>query len=498
MKKPDSNEARACIEELVHTLEAVDWDREGPDAGPGTDKTHLHRRFFDAVSLAHMKLSGLSRERGRAERINKALFRISNAVNTTRTLEELYKEIHRALADNMDTTNFFIALYNKESDMLSFPYFIDETLDIPVCVVKKTPVRDSNSLTSKVVKSGKPLFIRKNERRNLSEEDGEEPRGAAAEVWLGVPLTEGEEVIGVMVVQSYTDPELYDEKDVDILVSVSEQVAIAIRRKRAEEALQVEKAHIERLFEGVQEAIVIADADNVVLNVNPEFTRLFGYSKKEAAGRSLDDLIVPAGDMDEALAYNRRIGNGEKVAFDAWRKRKNGVRINTSVIAAPILVRPDELGQYTIYRDITEQKRANSVLRTLYDISRAVNSTRGLDDLFELIHGSLGAIMDAKNFFIALYDEKADLLTFPYYIDEKDEAEPIFNASEKNSLTTKVIFQNKALIFDEAEMRRMNESDEHEVMGAICKIWIGVPLSIKGKVIGAVALQSHTDPDLYT
>ncbi|MCP4687966.1 MAG: PAS domain S-box protein, partial [Desulfobacterales bacterium] len=144
------------------------------------------------------------------------------------------------------------------------------------------------------------------------------------------------------------------------------------------------------------------------------------------------------------------------------------------------------------------QKRANSVLRTLYDISRAVNSTRGLDDLFELIHESLGAIMDAKNFFIGLYDEKADLLTFPYYIDEKDEAEPIFNASETNSLTTKVIFQNKALIFDEAEMRRMNESDEHEVMGAICKIWIGVPLSIKGKVIGAVALQSHTDPDLYT
>ncbi len=485
-------------EELAAALDGVDWESEARDDGRKTAGSAPLQRLYDAVSAVKMNLDPFFGKRSHAERVNQVLFRISNAVNTTLNLDELYTSIHRSLGDILDVSNFYIALYDKKEDMLSFPYHIDDKTDFPICSMDKTRVKDSASLTGRIIRTGKPIFLTKDAIVRLYEREGKKPVGKMAEVWLGVPLTVGNDVIGAMVMQSYEDSELYDERDMDLLTSVSEQAAIAIQRKRAEEALQVEKAHIERLFDVVQEGIVMVDAAGVVLSVNPEFTRIFGYSVEEAAGSPLEDLIAPPDRIEEVRAFARRMARGEKVTFDAWRKRRDGSLINVSVIGAPIPLGADRMGQYTIYRDVTEQKRANSILLSLYNISKAVNSTKSLDELFELIHRSLGDIVDVSNFFIALYDRKRDIVTFPYFVDEKNDAVPLFEASQKKtSLSTKVIFQNKARFSNEAMLKRLVER-EGDLVGPMPKVWVGVPLSIKGKVIGAVAVQSYTDPNLYS
>ena len=69
--------------------------------------------------------------------------------------------------------------------------------------------------------------------------------GTCSEVWLGVPLKIKGEVVGVMAVQSYTNPYLYSAKDVDLLVSVSEQIALAIERKANEQDLRMAKEQAE-------------------------------------------------------------------------------------------------------------------------------------------------------------------------------------------------------------------------------------------------------------
>ncbi len=492
-----SGDIKGWVEELAAVVKDIDWDRDEPDIGPETDKSHPIRRLFDAASLLHMNLAGVFKEPGRAERINNTLFKISNAVNTTMNLPELYESIHHSLADIIDVTNFFIALYDKEEDSLAFPYFVDETGEAPGPLLTDIQVKKSRLLTAEIIRSGKQLSIKKNERLKQLEDRGEQPYSAAAEVWLGTPLIIKNEVIGAMVVQSYTDPDLYDEKDADILTSVSEQAAIAIDRKRAEEALLVEKAHIERLFEGVQEGIAVTDANGVIVDVNPEFTRLFGYSGEEAKGAVLDDLIIPGEDMVEARDYTRRIAGGEHVAFESRRQRKNGALIDVSIIAAPISLGRDKIGQYTIYRDISEQKRANDILLTLYNISRAVNSTKSLDELYTLIHESLNAILDTTNFFIGLYDKKTDVLSLPYNVNEKDAMSRVVDVSKKYSLTMMVIDTNRTRFLSEAKIERMKESGQ-EIIGPIPKIWMGAPLSIKGNVIGAVVVRSFTDPNLYS
>ena len=64
-----------------------------------------------------------------AEAINRVLFQISNAINTTKDLDQLYASIHHTLGRIIDVTNFYIALYDIEKRTLRFPYFRDQKED---------------------------------------------------------------------------------------------------------------------------------------------------------------------------------------------------------------------------------------------------------------------------------------------------------------------------------------------------------------------------------
>lgn len=200
-------------------------------------------------------------QRKHAEEINQTLFAISNAVNTTENLDDLFRSIHVSLGKILDADNFIIALYDKEHDSISFPYFADqkETRD-RIVPLFESEVSQSKSLTAEVIQTGKPQFYRKAEVLGRARRLGLPPIGIVAELYLGIPLKIKNEVIGVIIVRSYEDPHLYDQKDVDILSSISDQVAIAIQRKRNEEALRASETRIKNLSQQTEQFSMAAAA----------------------------------------------------------------------------------------------------------------------------------------------------------------------------------------------------------------------------------------------
>ncbi len=178
-------------------------------------------------------------ERKHAEEINQALFHISNAVSTTRNLDELYHSIHRALGRIVDVTNFHISLYDAEEDSLTFVYWVDR-VDQPPKNHQIFNISDPRtaSHTAEVIIGGRPVLHTREQFMEILGRRGREPAYTISAIWLGVPLKIDAQVIGAVVVHSFDKPELYGPKEAEILVSVSHQIAIAIERKRNEEALK--------------------------------------------------------------------------------------------------------------------------------------------------------------------------------------------------------------------------------------------------------------------
>jgi hypothetical protein len=116
----------------------------------------------EQLQLRYRELEELVQERNKSERLQEALYRIAGIANSAASLKELYPAIHDAIRELMSAENFFIALYDQETDMLEIPYFVDE--------VDKTyigPYPASNGLTERVIHSGQPLLIDNGEHQRL-------------------------------------------------------------------------------------------------------------------------------------------------------------------------------------------------------------------------------------------------------------------------------------------------------------------------------------------
>ena len=135
------------------------------------------------------------------------------------------------------------------------------------------------------------------------------------------------------------------------------------QRKQAEEAFLREKAFLDQLVESAPEAIVLAENNGQILQVNSEFEKMFGYSAKEAIGRLIDDLLVPPKYRLEATDVTQTVAQGEKFSLETVRRRKDGALLHVSLVGSPILIGGEQVAAYGIYRDISDRKQAEASLK---------------------------------------------------------------------------------------------------------------------------------------
>lgn len=176
----------------------------------------------------------------RTEAINKSLFEIASSFTASSSFQELYESIHRILANLMDMTNFYIAIFYKEKNAIRFVYHVDEKeKKIDEWIENAT---QNWSLTGKVILEKQPVFLKEKELIRLDQEN--KVIGIVPKIWLGVPLMIKDEVLGVMAVQSYTNPEQFNYSDMEVLSFVSDQIALIIEKKKNEEILKKTKAKL--------------------------------------------------------------------------------------------------------------------------------------------------------------------------------------------------------------------------------------------------------------
>lgn len=174
-------------------------------------------------------------KKSRAEAVNRVLFHIASDLNTSETLQDFYRSIHQHLSALMDMTNFYIAFYYREENSIEWAYWVDEAA--PSIPGRIENAMENRSLTGDVITARQPMLLDERSLELMARKG--RVRGVIPKVWLGVPLMLKGEVLGVMAVQSYTNKDLFSREDVEVLSFVSEQVAVSIERKKAQEKLQL-------------------------------------------------------------------------------------------------------------------------------------------------------------------------------------------------------------------------------------------------------------------
>jgi len=269
-------------------------------------------------------------------------------------------------------------------------------------------------------------------------------------------------------------------------------------QKKTEEALQESQQEFASLFKSNPEALVHTDEKGTVLNINPRFTELFGYALEELKGRNIDEgMIHPAGKLKEGKKITK-VGLGGYIYHETIRKKKDGTLFPVLISASSVIVEGKYQGAIALYQDITERKQHEQMQTALYNISKAANSPITLEQLYQTIHQELGTLIDTTNFYIALLDEKKDQVFFPYNIDN---TKPIHlpRTINHNSLVAQVIKTGKSIFVNQEMIKGKKFMEEFkEWFGMLRKVWIGVPLKVEDRVIGALCVQSYSNPKLYS
>jgi len=227
-------------------------------------------------------------ERKKSEDIQAALFKITDLVSTSRSLDDFFKSVHQVISQLMYAENEYVALISDDSQFVEFLYHVDQLDSTP----EKRPMTEENKrtgLTEQILLSGEVILF------NRNDDDEESVTGSNCTSYLGVPLKDNDRTFGVLAVQSYTKDIIYDEIDRKILVTIGKQIATAILRKRDADFLkaaheQLEHRVKERTSE-LEETIIKRRKIEQQLEHDSLHDNLTGLPNRLCFSNQLNDLI---------------------------------------------------------------------------------------------------------------------------------------------------------------------------------------------------------------
>ena len=334
---------------------------------------------------------------GRAERLQRALFAISDLASSDEETSVVLRGLHEIVGRLMYAENFYIVRYSPDSESMRFIYFAD-SMD-PICPdpLEEIPASSmGNSLTLALIRHGRPVLGPSSQVRRELGVGRDDTLGPDSEDWLGVPMVDEGVVRGAVVVQSYDPTARYSDDDCVLLAYVAQHILTALARRDAQEELE----------------------------------------------RRVDE-------------------------------------------------RTRELRE-----QVTERERSERLQAALFRIAEQAGRSESIEVFYTEVHGIVSALLDARNFFIALLTDDGNELDFPYSVDERDQKRPRRRLAK--GLTEFVLGSGQPLLADRNAIHDLVSEGKVQSFGTPSVCWLGVPLHLGEQAAGVIAVQSYTPDYLYT
>ena len=321
--------------------------------------------WFDFEISNHLQTPGIEgllvvfhnvTELRRLEAERQVISDVVHALNKTSNLDELLSQIHQALKKVVYAENCFVALHESATDMFHFAFFVDQ-FDPP-----PPPQKIARTCMAYVFRTAKAQLIPQKEFDRLAAEGEVELVGSACPAWLGVPLKTPTETIGVLVVQHYQNENAYDQRDLEFLDSVGGHIALAIDRRRREEALQKSESMFRLLFSHTPLPTWVFDTETgKFLEVNDAAVAQYGFTEEEFKRMTVFD-IRPASDRasSDDIWRHPSIGGFHR---GQWRHQAKDGRIFKVELVTHELEYAGRRVRLVVAQDISERQHLEEQLR---------------------------------------------------------------------------------------------------------------------------------------
>ena len=321
------------------------------------DGTLLDVSVSCAPLLLHGKMAGFYAgyhdisDRKRVEALSSALYRVAEKSSSAHDLQQFFAAVHGIVDELMYARNFYIALYDPSTELLSFPYFVDEQDSAP------SPKKLGQGLTDYLIRAGQPLLATP-EVLQAMEDRGEVARNGSRSLdWMGVPLKVNSHTFGALVVQTYSKNIRYGERDKEILTFVARQLASAVEIKRNEQALRRSEARYRSLVQSSVYGIYRSSLEGRFLDVNPALITMLGYGSAEQV-LMLDpekDVFALTEEHNRLIEEFRRTGRLDGIEVKWKRKDGNTITVRISGRAVSNADEPADVLE-AIAEDVTDRR----------------------------------------------------------------------------------------------------------------------------------------------
>ncbi|HUP63723.1 MAG TPA: PAS domain S-box protein [Thermoanaerobaculia bacterium] len=270
-----------------------------------------------------------------------------------------------------------------------------------------------------------------------------------------------------------------------------------LQLRAAEKELHLLRATVEARQEALDEGIVVLDAAGKILSFNQQFLDLWRVPEAlresveaEPLQKWAESLVTDVDTFRRGIEFfathPRETLAGDELALNDGR-----VLARRSV---PILGKKSAiLGRGIYFRDVTAAKRNECLRDALFRIANLSLAADDLETLYRSIHSVVGEMMDARNFYIALHDERTNTLSFPYFVDSVD-PKPLPGPPGRG-LTARVLRTGEPLLATAERFAELVRSGEVDTIGAESLDWAGVPLKSGDRIFGVLGVQTY-DPKM--
>ncbi len=358
LSAPGRNDVDAVAEAFGRALEGVPQQFEY--WGRRQDGTVFPKevRLYPSQRLGQPVVIAVAQDisaRKRAELTQQATYRIAEAALESRHTEDLFPRVHAIVRELMPAENLYFALWDPDTELVSFPYWIDEADSAP------PPHRLGRGLTGYVLRRGEPLLVDQEALLGLEAAGEVEPLGTLSLDWLGVPLKGKAGVFGALVIQSYEGGHRYGEEERDLLAFVSTQAVLAIERIRA----QSEQRTLTAAMDTAIDPVFGTDESGGFVFVNQAACAALGYAREELLRMrvwDVDPRVLPDQWHHRWERLRSRGANRE----ETWHRRKDGSVFPVEISSSFLATEGREV-VFTHARDISTRRAAEEALRASED-----------------------------------------------------------------------------------------------------------------------------------